>query len=203
MPKIFSDEDRKVIRKNLLEIGRSHFLRRGLRSARIEEIAAEAGIGKGTFYAFFDSKEDLCLEIYEVEEERIGQDILATLSGSPDPKTALRAVLALTLSFLTGDSLLRRLQENGEYALLGRGVRSEKLQTHQNNDLRLAALILKHLDAMGATVQIDPSVLAGILRAYTMLIFHRQEIGESVFEDTMNALAEAIVLRVLQPKGSK
>lgn len=201
MPKIFSPDDRNEIRRNLTEIGRRHFLARGLRAAKIEDIATETGIAKGTFYNFFESKFDLCLEIYEVEEERLGSEIRTILGDQADPRVALREILALARTFLLGDSLLRKLQESGEYALLGRGVRREKLNSHQDNDLQFATLIVDELGARGQKVAVGPEVLAGLLRAYTMLVFHRQEIGEEVFESTLSALAEAIVLRVFQTGG--
>lgn len=63
MPKIFSEEDRGVIKERLMETGLRSLEQRGYRSSSVEDIARETGIAKGTFYNFFRSKEDLYLQI--------------------------------------------------------------------------------------------------------------------------------------------
>ncbi|OUP39138.1 hypothetical protein B5F23_03190 [Olsenella sp. An188] len=55
---IFNERTKWALRARLLEIGWEHLLRKGFRALRIEDITQEAGIGKGTFYGFFPSKDD-------------------------------------------------------------------------------------------------------------------------------------------------
>ena len=43
----------------IIEAAAKVFARRGFASTLMAEIAIEAGIGKGTLYEYFDSKEDL------------------------------------------------------------------------------------------------------------------------------------------------
>jgi len=47
----------------LLEVGKSLFLERGYYHAGIEGIVQEAGVPKGSFYHYFDSKEDFGLQV--------------------------------------------------------------------------------------------------------------------------------------------
>lgn len=63
MPKIFSDADRAEIRKRLLGLGLEELGRGGFRKCSVEALAASAGIAKGTFYNFFDSKEAFFYEV--------------------------------------------------------------------------------------------------------------------------------------------
>lgn len=58
MPK----EQRKT---EILEAAVKVFARKGYRSASITEINEEAGIARGTFYLYFDSKKDVFLELVE------------------------------------------------------------------------------------------------------------------------------------------
>lgn len=53
------EEKKKVI----FEAARQVILHRGFDGAKMEEIAARAGVGKGTLYNFFDSKEALFLSL--------------------------------------------------------------------------------------------------------------------------------------------
>lgn len=57
--------DTKQKRKQILEAAIKIIAEKGIENSRIEDIAREAGIGKGTVYAYFPSKEALhqaCLE---------------------------------------------------------------------------------------------------------------------------------------------
>jgi len=49
----------------IIEAAAKVFARRGFASTLMAEIAIEAGIGKGTLYEYFDSKEDLFFTVFE------------------------------------------------------------------------------------------------------------------------------------------
>ncbi|MDH7498134.1 MAG: helix-turn-helix domain-containing protein, partial [Syntrophomonadaceae bacterium] len=52
-------EERKEKRQLILEAAARVFSQRGYHQAKVEEIAAAAGVGKGTVYEYFDSKLEL------------------------------------------------------------------------------------------------------------------------------------------------
>lgn len=72
MPKIFSENDKQVLRKKLIEAGIKKLEHSRYKSISVEEVALEVGIAKGTFYNFFPSKELFFYEImqYIKEENR-------------------------------------------------------------------------------------------------------------------------------------
>ena len=188
MPRIFTEADRAAIRETLIEAGKKYFLRYGLRKTNVEELARAAGIAKGTFYHFFASKEDLCMEIFEREEIIIVKEVEAILSQHRDAVEAFRAVLAYSLEFVRGNSLLTHLRETGEYALLARGVGSLKLAEHLSHDTGVAEMLLKTLRAKGGVCDLTPEILAGILRAIVLMFLHEDEIGEKVFGPAMELM---------------
>ena len=55
------EDKRRVILDAALHV----FAERGYAAARISDIAAEAGVGKGTVYLYFASKEDLLMGVFE------------------------------------------------------------------------------------------------------------------------------------------
>lgn len=185
---MFSEVDRQAIRQSLLERGRKLFLRYGLRRTSVEQIARASGIAKGTFYHFFDSKEDLCLEIFHHEENGLAREIETLLSRHEDAGGALRAIMDYSLRFVRGDSLLSRLRESGEYALLSRGAGQARLARHQARDLNFAGKVLEALRQKGAACPISPQVVAGILRAIVLLAFHEEEIGARLYAPTMKLI---------------
>lgn len=202
MPKIFSEDDRAAIRRRLMAVAKEQFLRYGLRRTKVGELAGAVGIAKGTFYNFFDSKEDLCLAIYDEEEAAMREDSSKILKSNRGSQETMEALLAYSLRVVRGDSLLTRLRETGEFVLLARGVGHERFSEHLNQDIGFAAELIENLRAKGASCAIGPSVAAGVLRAFVMLTFHENEIGREVFEAVMSKLASWISLGMTMGGGS-
>lgn len=61
-------------RQRLIAAARLLFRTQGFEATTAAAIAREAGVGSGTFYLYFDSKESLLIEIYTEEVERIWDD---------------------------------------------------------------------------------------------------------------------------------
>jgi AcrR family transcriptional regulator len=94
MPKAFTEQEKELIRKRLLEQGHKQFSAYGLRKTNIEELAEAAGISKGAFYLFYDSKEALFMEVVEQVEERLRQELFAMVDlPGPSPRARLFAIL--------------------------------------------------------------------------------------------------------------
>jgi len=198
---VFSETDRQAIRRSLLEQGRKLFLRFGLRKTNVEQLARAAGIAKGTFYHFFGSKEELCLEIFHQEENGLAREIEALLARHEDAGEALRAVLGYSLRFVRSDSLLSQLRESGEYALLSRGAGRARFAKHQARDVDFAGKVLEALRQKGAVCPVEPAVAAGILRAIVLLAFHEEEIGARLYAPAMERIVSWIAEGITRGGG--
>ncbi len=79
------DDVRMRKRTRILQTARSALAARGFEATRMEEIAKEAGVSKGTLYNFFESKEELLVEAvllsYEEDQDLAGSIIES--EGSP------------------------------------------------------------------------------------------------------------------------
>jgi AcrR family transcriptional regulator len=58
-------------RARLIEAAQHVFERDGFLTARISDIAASAGLSQGSFYHYFDSKEQVFREVAEAQEQRL------------------------------------------------------------------------------------------------------------------------------------
>lgn len=70
MPKIYSEEKRQEIKKQLMGTGLELIKHNGLRKMSVEEITKRVGIAQGTFYNFFKSKEMMVYELANEYQER-------------------------------------------------------------------------------------------------------------------------------------
>jgi AcrR family transcriptional regulator len=80
-------------RESILEAAKLEFTRSGA-NASLEEIAKQAGVGPGTLYRHFPTREDLLVTVYRSEMEKLAT-MARTLADSMSPVEALRAWLLL------------------------------------------------------------------------------------------------------------
>lgn len=98
---VFPIRRRKHARpQELLDAALSLFVEKGFAAARADEIAARAGVCKGTLYLYFDSKEDLLKKLIA---QRFSSRIAVSLHEATDARASLdmlRRVLATWRSTL-------------------------------------------------------------------------------------------------------
>ncbi len=110
MPTPFTDDERERVRATLLEAGHRFFADRGLAKTPLQALTDAAGVAKSTFYAFFPSKEDLCLALLERLGPEVERRVLApTRDRERPPAEALAAVVAELRAVYREEPLLRRL----------------------------------------------------------------------------------------------
>ena len=80
-----SSADKAERRSDLLRAARTVFATRGYHDARIDEIAAQAGVAKGTFYLYFKDKRSIFVELLDALFERISRAILRVVVSSTNP----------------------------------------------------------------------------------------------------------------------
>jgi len=134
MPKAFTPQEKEWIGKRLLEQGYKQFSAYGLKKTNVEELAEAAGISKGAFYLFYESKEALFMDVAELAEKRFRQEILAAIDlPGPSPRARLFAVLKKAFTLFETIPILRFFTSS-DYDLLFRRIPAEKLQEHLAND---------------------------------------------------------------------
>ena len=80
------DEKQAGRREEILAAAATVFGAKGYAAATVDEIAAEAGVSKGTTYNYFQSKQDLYLQLFQasiMEDEAHTEETVALAAG-PD-----------------------------------------------------------------------------------------------------------------------
>jgi len=95
--------DKVERRQQILHHAREVFARSGFHAAKIDDIVAEAGVARGTFYLYFEDKRSIFGEILDLVLARIGATIQRVNPHDPSHSVAeqvldnIRGVVALLL----------------------------------------------------------------------------------------------------------
>jgi len=95
MPKIV---DKIAKKADILKAAMRVFARRGVVKAKIADIAQEAGIGKGTIYEYFRSKEDIFAEAFNSVFNNTEIMLTKALKTTDDPIKKLRILIDVSLT---------------------------------------------------------------------------------------------------------
>jgi AcrR family transcriptional regulator len=156
--------DAQENRMRILEAAKEAFTQHGAQ-ASLDEIAKQAGVGAGTLYRHFPSREELLKEVYRTEMEKLA-DAEHRLAAELAPVEALRAWLLLFVEAIAAKQViapaLKELLGNPKevfeasyvrlrealHSLVARAVRSGELRPDvEPNDLLRALIGVAYVDA--------------------------------------------------------
>jgi AcrR family transcriptional regulator len=193
MPRAFSEHEKKFIAERLLEEGHRQFAAYGLRKTSVEEIASTAGISKGAFYRFYESKEALFMGVVEKAELRFRQEVLAVIDlPGPSPKARLYAVLHKAFTLWKTIPILQIFTQ-GDYDLLVRRVPAETLQAHLHSDRQFIEELIARCQDAGISIQAQAEEIDGLLHALFFASLHEDDFGPGTLTDAIDLLLQLTV----------
>jgi len=134
-PKFVDKEQRK---REIALIALDLFAEKGLESTSISEVAKQAGIGKGTVYEYFESKEELIFSAFMAWiDQMMGPELEELLLSIEDPEERLhKLVQGMMEAFISDERVVKitllmfqmmlkdeSLLQNGQFYRIFRGIR--------------------------------------------------------------------------------
>ena len=192
MPKAFSEQDKEHIRRRLLDEGSERFATYGLQKTNVEELARAAGISKGAFYTFFESKEALFMDVAEAAEQRFREEILALVDEpGPSPRARLRVILQRAFELWRTIPVLQFFSQT-DYASLSRKIPADALEQHLATDHAFVVELIARCRAAGIPIQADPGEMLNLLYAIFFTSMHEHDFGPQAFSPAINILIELV-----------
>lgn len=192
----FTADEKRRIRALLLDTGEELFAARGLKKTSLDELVAPAGVAKGSFYAFFDSKEALYAAVMVRRAPLIAGRLGPALAGAAD-LAGLTGLLRELTAVLTTDPFYRRLLTHPEeLRAVARRVSPEDAASVSEH---LVAPVLDYItrgQAAGLLVtDVDAATVLGVMRTAGLVVMNRELFGEDhdrVLDATIRALARGL-----------
>ncbi|MEZ5208598.1 MAG: TetR/AcrR family transcriptional regulator [Acidimicrobiales bacterium] len=178
-------------RQQLMDYATERFAENGYHPTSVAEIVSGLGVGKGVFYWYFDSKDELFLEILKQSQRDLRRHQHAAIAETDDPVERIALGIRATLEWSSAHADLNRLvqfaatEERFLPALRrGREVAAGDAQRHVIEGI-----------ASGRLRDLDPAYIAhgiiGITAQLARVFLHEQD-------QPWEAVADAAVSMVLE-----
>ena len=188
----FSDERREYIRRELLDEGRKLFARYGLRKTTMSDLTGPVDIAPSTFYQFFDSKEELYLEILEEESERFFERATTPLEEHTDPEQAIREYLHIVFEEMETNPLIERLLADDDRDRLVHLYSEEEKLEQRDREVGYLTPYIEAWQKAGEIRDGDPETIALTIDSAAVLALHEEDIGTDLYPAVRNMTVETI-----------
>src|SRR6516225_4922041 len=170
MPKI-AEETRAARRDQIVAAALACFARTGYHATTMADVAAQAGVSKGTPYLYFDSKRALFLALHEEWDCGLAGRVSAAVAALPgagrrSPRQVLGAVAAAVAAHVLAESetcrvLLEARAVAAHEPAIAAAVRAADARTHE----QLAGLFAAGVAAGEWPAGTDPALAARLFTA--------------------------------------
>lgn len=192
MPKAFSEHEKETIRAQMREKAAKLFERQGLKKTSVEELAQAAGISKGAFYLFYESKEELFMEILEGLENDFRRRIFDFSIRSKSNTRNLLAKLFKDVLLTWEEYPLLKNFSRTEYEYLARKLPAQRIQAHTNRDSEFVDEFLRRIKHKGISIKTSPRVVSNLMKSLFFVGLHREDLGTEAYVECMEILADLV-----------
>ncbi len=183
MPK-FVDKEAKQL--DIINAAMKVFARMGIVKTKMADIAEEAGIGKGTIYEYFRSKDEIFNHAFEMFFSEMKTVLRSISESDDDPETQIRQIIKASLiDFTSGNEEFMRIMMD----FWAEGIRNKNetingmldLEGIYNEFRSAIASILNEGIRKGVFRQVDSNVAAATLIGTMDGLYLQWIVNPSVF----------------------
>lgn len=190
-PKVMSEKERNEIKEIMFKKGLELIKKSGFSGMSVSKITKAAGLGKSTFYNYFESKETFVVELIEFGHIRFWMEI-EKLKGENGKISTDNMKYILRQIVFNEDSIYQYLSTEEEKGII------EAVPEKQKPDIREETAILKKLfdKSEGIREDIDYAVVSNILKIIAISVQNRNYLHETGFDKTIGDLYELLYKEV-------
>ncbi len=194
MPRAFNDSERERIRGRLISSGKRCINAGGLKLVTIDDVARESGISKGSFYAFFPSREDFILSVFESwEKEYRGQLFKEFSEGQGTLHSRLERFFLGAFELLEREPGLAKIGSK-DLQLLMEKLPPERVAEHQAADGLAIEEAMAPLLGLGGEPVLER--FHGVAMAIFVIAMHREDFPPESYDETVRFIASALAAKL-------
>lgn len=181
----------------ILRVSRELFLKNGFKDVNVSDITKAAGVGVGTFYNYYPSKEELFLEIFVEENQKAKEAIIEVLDVNEKPKILMRSFIAHNKNIMNNNRILKEWY-NSSISSVIRVYYQEKAETSLFIRDIFTQFLKKWKEEKTIRTDIDYEIILSIFDSVVYLENHQDDIGISNFEKMIETLADFFICGLVE-----
>ena len=184
MAAAFTKQEETIILEKLKGAAQKNAVSPGVRRTTVDQLAAAAGISKGAFYKFYNSKELLFFDVLEgmhAEIYEVSAAVLAENAGRVPAERAAEALLSACHA-MERSGMMAFMERDAAYLL--RKVPEDYQKSHYHSD---EVHVRELLETAGLAPRGGIPLAAAVVRGLMLTISHQHEIG-SLYPQVLETL---------------
>lgn len=179
---------------DILVSGRELFSSQGFKDTNVSDITKMAGIGVGTFYNYYSSKEKLFLELFLEENEKLKRVIMETVDMNDDPLKLIKQLMLLNINGMNSNPILSEWYNRDVFGKIEQLYREENGNNNVDFIYGSFSEIIKKWQYEGKMRDdIDCDLIMAFFISLINMDTHKEEIGIQHFPHILDYLADFIL----------
>jgi len=195
MPKVISEHEREQTRNAIIESTKQLICtNNGIKNITVDDIANSVGIGKGSFYSYYNSKEECLYSVIKKWESELFEQFETIMGGEKSQREKITTFLRE--SYLSENSLNRYISPTDTEVLLRKlppefnEAENEKSNNYIASSMKSFNLDIVQMEALGALLDCIG------------FVFSYPAISKQARDEALDTLIEAIVDYIENNGGS-
>lgn len=185
--RVFTEDEKKEIKNKMFEAGMALIKEYGLTHASVTKITQAAGIGKSTFYNFFDSKELFIVALIKYEREKTMKSIEVFLGGR-QKMTKEEGKKLLRMIIYHQDSIYQYLTEEDVKNLYPAMKEAGFIEDDLNSDTPEYLLSIME----GVRKDVDAKIFVNFLRMMAICVTQKEALHQDVLDVNLNMIFDKL-----------
>ena len=178
---------------DIFHCGRELFSSIGFKDTNVSDIAKMAGIGVGTFYNYYTSKEKLFMEIFLEENIKLKKCFMDSVNVDGEPLDVVKEIMLLNINGINSNPILREWYNKDVSQKLEQHYRKENgIQYFDFLNISFIGLIKKWQIEGKMRSDIDCKLIMAMFTALINIDTHKEEIGFQYFPHILDYLTEYV-----------
>ena len=178
--------------------GEKIFAELGFKDTNVSQITKDAGIGVGTFYSYFKSKEELFMDIYLDRNKKLKHKLMKTINPDGEPMEVILTLMDVNFKAMMEDDILCQWYDREVFSKVEEKYRQEQGLEEVGFVYDIFYDLFKKWQSEGKVrSDIDTEIIMAMFMALLTIDAHKEEIGVKYFPEVMNTLAEFIINGIL------
>lgn len=177
MARSFSEREKENIRKSLMDICKQNWTQYGYKKTSVDEICKQAGISKGAFYLFFESKEALFCEVLCSVQREICEMAAAAMEEEKEKPGVVKALKLIYRAYDKNSFLYG--SDTADYTILMNKVSEEQAKEMEQAGELSRQLFSGHPDLK---FRVDANMAISVIYSLIMNIKNKDVLPQNHLE---------------------